>query len=311
MDILSSQSVNALEEIDASIILFEQYESSIMSELKSPRRNNMLTMTHFTLSVIAFAREIIVMMKLMKDLSSEISLRRRVGRFKWLLSKYKDDAPFCPSFSKMLSILKPSSYNFWRFTMKMREFEFKFALKTAITITIMALPAFLNNYQDQFYDYRLNWAMTSTIVVLTPSVGGTNSQGFFRLCGTWAGACIAILAWTIGNRNPYILSLLCFLISIPAFTLILKTKYSKLGQISMLSFSLILLNKYAANADPVTGLILNIYQLALRRGFAVSLGWIRYIQINEKVLQSDYQSLGTFGHSKHVMNFVKPLERLF
>jgi len=231
-------------------------------------------MTHFTLSVNAFARELIVLMRLMKDLANEISLRRRIGRIRWLNLKLSQREAWSiqPTLAFLRSLMRPSSHKFWLFSSKIREFEFKFALKTALTITLMATPAFIQDYQHIFYDYRLNWAMTSTIVVLTPSVGGTNSQGIFRLFGTWIGASFAILAWSLGNRNPYILALLCFTLSIPAFTLILKSKYQKLGQISILSFNLILLNKYATDVDPVTGIFYNIYQLALRRGLAVSLG---------------------------------------
>lgn len=230
------QSLSVQSEITTAIAAFEQYDAIIMSELKTNQREEILKMTHFTLSVIEFSREIIILMGLIKELSIEVSLRRRLGRLKWLKGKiieyYTTPATLFTEQPNQRSLAQSISFRTWMFFKQARKFEFKFAFKTATLITLMAIPAFVEDWQDIYYEYRLNWAMTSAIVVLTPSVGGTNLQGLFRLLGTWVGATIAVLVWLVGDRNPYILGPLCFLLSIPAFTLILKTKYNKLGRVS-------------------------------------------------------------------------------
>ena len=119
----------------------------------------------------------------------------------------------------------------WLFFTTLKSFEFKFAFKTATTITLMALPAFVDSFQDIFYEYRLNWAMTSAIVVMTPSVGGSNIQGLYRLLGTFCGASLALSTWLLFPLMPFGLAPSTFLLALPAFYLILKSDYQRIGQV--------------------------------------------------------------------------------
>lgn len=170
----------------------------------------------------------------------------------------------------------------WKALHRLSQFEYKFAFKTATTIALMAVPAFIENLQDSFYEYRLNWAMTSAIVILTPSVGGSVLQGLYRAMGTVAGMCVSILVWYAASSfkntgdhnlaNPLLLFVLSTALAVPAFMIYLHSKYAKLGQIFLLTFSIVVLSEYAAPVDPVTGKSYSVVAVALRRGTAVLLG---------------------------------------
>lgn len=180
----------------------------------------------------------------------------------------------------------------WDFASSFRLYEFKFALKTAVTITLIAIPAFLDATQDLFYEYKMSWAMSSAIVVMTFSVGGTTAAGLYRVLGTLAGAIISIPVWLMFPEDPVGLFFVCGLIGLFGFYIFFQTTYPKIGRVSgfraccskmrktnirqifLLTFSIITLQKYAVLEDPVRDQNYTITELAFRRGFAVLFGVI-------------------------------------
>lgn len=220
------------EDISNAISEFNQYEDEIMSKLS--KNTDILKITHFCLTVIEFSRQIIQLMQNMTELANEIALRRRIGRFQWFIQKIQHHrAHYSLSNITLFQInyAQSLSISCWKFFSRLQNFEVKFAFKTAITVTLMALPAFIEDFQDIYYAYRLNWAMTSALIVMTPSVGGTNLQGVWRLFGTWAGAGLAVFIWIVGHGNPFILAPSCFIIAVPAYALILKSDFKVLGRV--------------------------------------------------------------------------------
>ncbi len=58
----------------------------------------------------------------------------------------------------------------WRFLSQVgNSFEIKFAFKTALLVTLIALLAFLPQTQDMYKDFRGQWGILSTVVVMTPT----------------------------------------------------------------------------------------------------------------------------------------------
>ena len=140
--------------------------------------------------------------------------------------------------------------NIYSFFKDIKLFQIRFALKTAFAITLMGIPAFLNETKHNFYRYRLSWAMSSTIVVLTYSVGGTSSASWYRILGTIGGVMMSIIIWLLfpDNAIGLLISLGC--ISVPSFYFRFNSKYPKVAQVSdfmsTLDFSFNLYNYYSS-----------------------------------------------------------------
>ncbi|TPX37010.1 hypothetical protein SmJEL517_g01063 [Synchytrium microbalum] len=160
----------------------------------------------------------------------------------------------------------------WIWATGFRAFEIRFAIKTAATIALLSLPGFINSTQDWYYEYRMWWALTSVVVVLTPSVGGTNAAGMWRIVGTIGGALAGCLSWVMFPNNPLLLWLVCGIVAVPAFYVFLHTKYAKIGQVFLMTYTIVLLNRYANPLDQWTGRDIGIEEFAYKRGIAVVVG---------------------------------------
>jgi uncharacterized membrane protein YccC len=126
----------------------------------------------------------------------------------------------------------PILHGLWIFFSNLKMYEFKFAFKTAVTITLMALPAFLEATQDIFYAYRMSWSMSSAIVVMSYSVGGTNAAGVYRILGTLGGALLAILVWYTFPEQPIPLFFATALTALPCYYVFFTTLHKKFAQVN-------------------------------------------------------------------------------
>ncbi|KAI9206491.1 uncharacterized protein BJ171DRAFT_611551 [Polychytrium aggregatum] len=151
-------------------------------------------------------------------------------------------------------------------------FDLKFALKTALTITVLASPSFMDVFTAQYYDYKLYWVLTATMVVLTPSVAASSIASFNSIVGTAMGALGAIALWNLTDANPITICCLTpFLVTFP-YHLYLNTSYQRIGSMAMMTFSIVFFQVYVS-ADSNSGSTdFSIYSIAYLRGVCVAIG---------------------------------------
>ncbi|KAJ3023607.1 hypothetical protein HKX48_002155 [Thoreauomyces humboldtii] len=171
-------------------------------------------------------------------------------------------------------VKEPWSVRIWAALSSLKDFEARFALKTAITVSLLSLPAFLDVTQDMFHDYRMHWALSTFVVVMTPSVGGTNAAGLWRLLGTWFGAGMAVIAGVLFPGSSSGLLFMSALVCVPSMHIFLHSSYPLLGQISLITFTIIIFNDFSGATDPISGEPYDIFEIAIRRGFSVAVGVI-------------------------------------
>ena len=82
------------------------------------------------------------------------------------------------------------------------------------------------------------------MVVMTPTVGGTNLVAIYRIFSTALGCFVAMCFYLLFPGNMYMLVLSTWLFSIPNFWIILHHKHGKFGQFTLLAYNLVMLNKY-------------------------------------------------------------------
>jgi hypothetical protein len=108
------------------------------------------------------------------------------------------------------------------------------------------------------------------MVVMTPTVGGTNLVAIYRIYSTTLGCFAAMCLYLLFSGKMYLLILGTWLFSIPNFWIILNHKHGKFGQFTLLAYNLVMLNKYN---DRDTNRI-EVTHLALQRCVSIFVGVI-------------------------------------
>lgn len=187
---------------------FQEFEKSELSFLSHDLDMKSYQIYFFVFGVQEITREILTLMDSIRGLIDKETLKLNhsfnLGIWESISSFFKDIKPF----------------------------QIRFALKTAFAITLMSIPAFLEETKHTFYQYRLSWAMSSAIVVLTYSVGGTSSASWYRILGTVGGVLMSILIWITFPDNPVGLFISFGIISVPAFYFRFNSKYPKVHQVN-------------------------------------------------------------------------------
>ncbi|KAJ1919911.1 hypothetical protein H4219_001691 [Mycoemilia scoparia] len=160
-------------------------------------------------------------------------------------------------------------YRFWRLSLWLRQLNVKFAFKYAILTTLLSLPAFWSWSSYSWYrTYRGEWSVISAAAILVPTVGGTSLTGIYRTLGTFVGGGCAFLVYQISQGNGFIAYILSVLFSIPCYNLMINSKYPRMGQFSLITYGVVLINKWIAPDDKDY----SISKLTISRSLSVSIG---------------------------------------
>ncbi|TPX58693.1 hypothetical protein PhCBS80983_g02942 [Powellomyces hirtus] len=285
---------------------FDESQRRVLVEIYHHVHEDVFLVFFFVFELMEFVKELMRLVSAVEALKREVIERREMGRLKWwwttvwarndeprhARSPIQDrraertgrSVPDRRRFSKTLTITgmadimddipvsEPWSHRLWSALASLKDFEARFAFKTAITVTLLSLPAFLDVTQNFFQEYRMHWSLSTFIVVMTPSVGGTNAAGVWRLFGTVAGAGMAVLSSVLFPGSPIGLFCMAALVCVPCMHIFLNTEYPMLGQISLITFTIIIFNDFSGALDPTTGEQYSIFEIAFRRGVSVTVG---------------------------------------
>ncbi|CAO3634627.1 unnamed protein product [Cunninghamella echinulata] len=156
----------------------------------------------------------------------------------------------------------------WRAFSRLKEQKIRYAIKSSLAATLMAAPAFFETTGDWFREWRMEWALITLMVVMTPTTGGTNLVSVYRIFSTILGCYAAAIFYVLFPGNMYVLPLLTWLFSLPNFWLILNHKHGKFGQFTLLAYNLVMLNQYNHRESDSS----EIWVLAFQRCAAILIG---------------------------------------
>ncbi|KAG0099871.1 hypothetical protein BGZ93_005475 [Podila epicladia] len=142
------------------------------------------------------------------------------------------------------TFLQKWSTRLWKFLHVFRSFQVKYAAKTAISTMVLLIPAFVDWTRPYFVQYRGEWAIISMLIVMVPTVGGTNIVGLYRILGTVIGCYFGVAVYVLFPADDILLPICCFLFAVPNFYLVLCSNYPRIGQVTLLAFNLVLLQTY-------------------------------------------------------------------
>ncbi|KAI8593435.1 Fusaric acid resistance protein-like-domain-containing protein [Geranomyces variabilis] len=302
---------NLFEQLGAALDAFDENQRTVLLKLLHNVHEDVFLMFFFVFELMEFVKELMRLVSAIEVLKRDVIERRRMGRLRWLLRSISfgqatDPVPGAAATTllqqrrarkplpgsvrreRLSRAITVANLDFgcdghrpkrdgwgelaWKAFIEISGFEGRFAFKTAMTVALLSLPAFLDVTEDIFQDFRMHWALNTFVMVMTPSVGGTNVAGFWRLLGTFAGAAAAVLAGTLFPGNPIGLFCAAAVFCFPAAYMWLETRYPLMGQVSLISFTIIIFNDFSGAIDPETGEWYSILSVALRRGAAVASG---------------------------------------
>lgn len=105
--------------------------------------------------------------------------------------------------------------------------------------------AFLEATRDWYNHYRGEWGLLSFMIVCSMTVGASNTTGWARFIGTFLGAALSVLNWTISQGNAIALVFLGWLVSLFNFYLIVARGKAPLGRMTILAYNVSTLYAYS------------------------------------------------------------------
>ncbi|KAF9139329.1 hypothetical protein BGX30_008098 [Mortierella sp. GBA39] len=142
------------------------------------------------------------------------------------------------------TFLQKWSTRLWKFLHVFRSFQIKYAAKAAFSAMVLLIPAFVDWTRPYFVQYRGEWTLISMLIVMVPTVGGTNIVGIYRIMGTLVGCYAGVMMYLLFPANDILLPVCCFLFAVPNFYLVLCSAYPRIGQVTLLAFNLVLIQTY-------------------------------------------------------------------
>ncbi|KAI8073135.1 hypothetical protein BC940DRAFT_290632 [Gongronella butleri] len=91
------------------------------------------------------------------------------------------------------------------------------ALKTALGMVLLAIPAWMPANAAWYSEWRGQWAMITLCLWSFPTTGHFYFGIYVRVLGSVIGAILGIVVWEICQGNPYALTIVSFLVFIPHY----------------------------------------------------------------------------------------------
>ena len=164
-----------------------------------------------------------------------------------------------------------------RFARCLTREENLFGIKVGIGALLWGMFAFIPSTRPIYQRWRGEWGLLSYMIVSGMTTGASNTTGLSRFYGTLIGALWAVLAWLIGQGNPFILAFCGWLVALHNFYLI-AIKNAPLGRMTILAYNVVVLYSYSISRkvddddDDEGGESPRILEITLHRVVTVTLG---------------------------------------
>lgn len=96
-----------------------------------------------------------------------------------------------------------------------------------------------------YQHWRGEWGLLSYMLVCSMTIGASNTTGWARFIGTFIGAILAIIVWSICQSNPFALAFCGWLVSLPCFYIIIAKRNGPFGRFIMLTYNISCLYAYS------------------------------------------------------------------
>ncbi|KAI9206492.1 uncharacterized protein BJ171DRAFT_31552 [Polychytrium aggregatum] len=287
----NDQIEDVLVSLQKAIKDFEERQEHELEVLFRIHKEKMMPIYFFSSKLVEFSNEILELALAASNAHQAIQARKSHGSLLWCFQNFslssilriRKDRKAARHRERQLNIefanasRAPARLRYFKYIKQyfkgFDKFHVKYALKTAITISLLALPSFLERYQLAYYEYRLYWMLTTVTIVISPSVGASNIAGLNSILGSILGAALAAGVWMICSANLVQLCLVSVaLVVLPLYYNIRNSKYSKIGSISLMTYNVVLLQALGATQNVVISDDFSIKNIAYLRGLSNLIG---------------------------------------
>ncbi|KAG4440903.1 hypothetical protein IFR05_003593 [Cadophora sp. M221] len=165
-------------------------------------------------------------------------------------------------------------YRLWEALHRLQGFETRFALKVAITTSLLSVPAWLDQSRGWWNQNESWWAVVVVWVMSHPRVGGNFQDLVTRCLCCILGAVWGGLAYGTDNGNPYVMAVFAAVYMLPMIYRFTQSTHPRSGIVGCLSFTVVSLSAKANDGLPSTA------HIAWTRGLAFVVGVVAAVVVN-------------------------------
>ena len=165
-------------------------------------------------------------------------------------------------------------YKSWSVLHRLQGFETRFALKVAITTSLLSVPAWLSQSRGWWNTNEIWWAVVIVWVMSHPRVAGNLQDLVTRALLAVLGAVWGGLSYGAGNGNPYVMAVFAAIYMIPMIYRYTQSSHPRSGIVGCISFVVVSLGAKTADGLP------SVFQIAWTRGLACAIGVIAAVVVN-------------------------------
>ncbi|KAI9051176.1 hypothetical protein LZ554_005278 [Drepanopeziza brunnea f. sp. 'monogermtubi'] len=165
-------------------------------------------------------------------------------------------------------------YRLWQVLHRLQGYETRFALKVAITTSLLSIPAWLDQSRGWWNDSESWWAVAMVWVMSHPRVGGNFQDLVTRAFCAVLGAVWGGLAYGADNGNPYVMAVFAAIYMLPMIYRFTQSSHPRSGIVGCISFTVVSLSAVANDGLPSAS------HIALTRGLAFVVGTVAAVIVN-------------------------------
>ncbi|KAI6714595.1 hypothetical protein JHW43_002859 [Diplocarpon mali] len=173
-----------------------------------------------------------------------------------------------------ISRKKRIRYRLWEAMHRLQGFETRFALKVAITTSLLSVPGWLDQSEGWWNRNETWWAVVMVWIMSHPRVGGNFQDLITRSFCAALGAVWGGLAYGVDNGNPYVMALFAATYMIPMIYRFTQSSHPRSGIVGCVSFVVVSLS--AKTSDGVQSSV----HIAWTRGMALVVGVVAAVVVN-------------------------------
>ncbi|KAJ3187104.1 hypothetical protein HDU85_007142 [Gaertneriomyces sp. JEL0708] len=144
--------------------------------------------------------------------------------------------------------LGKARFRLWQALKGLSNHSVKFGVKMMIATISLAWPAYV--WPDFWITYRGTWALVALILVLSPTVGGSNIFALYRIIGTVFGAIWGFVTWKASQGSPYVIAVMTTIWAYPWWYVFVTTNHQRLGLTALTTYNIIVMLAYRTRNAP-------------------------------------------------------------
>ncbi|PKK53269.1 hypothetical protein CI102_1904 [Trichoderma harzianum] len=151
------------------------------------------------------------------------------------------------------------SYKIWQVLHLLQGYESRYAFKTVLVTSLLAIPSYLRWDKVWWDEYEAWWAVTMSWLLIHARVGGNVQDLIARAVLAILGAVWAGISHAAGDGNPYVVAVFAAIFMIPMLYRFTLSSHPRSGLVGCLSFTVISLQLQAGNL-PSSAALTTVYR---------------------------------------------------